>query len=601
MIDPCKLSYDEWLTVSASYKTYEAGGQSIEFWLNWCSPYPDDDQRADTATWNSLTGEGITKGTLIKFAKEHSPMEFGSYVQSLHPRNNAPSWKQKKKETLQPWGNITENHRKNQLQKPVFPLGVFPNIIETFISSATAYQQVDRAMIGSAVLTAGALAGQGRFSVYHPSGNGFSEELCLFTAISAEPGERKTGCLKIVLKPITEYISQQTASYNQSHKETERNLTLFANRKSRLNKNYASLGDTDSDRETKETIQNELRRIENMEESLISALPVNPNILMQDTTTEGMIQKMETTSGNIGLFTDESDFFKIWSGLYNDKGSNLAVLLQAYDRTGIKVDRRNGIHDIPFTALTICAFVQPTLLNMLLANGDFSGRGLVGRFLISIPESHVGRIDHRNNSRLDESATQAYSDILTTIMKHEYAPQSLPLSWSTEDNAIDFAIDYMNSLERKMLQGGTLENFKDYGSKSAGRYLRICGILHLMKYPSDPLHHLLDADTARKASVLSNYFIRQAEIIADNRENADDKIEDFLESAIIELAQNGTTTVGDVWRKVHKKKLNGSFAFPNRETLHEFLSDIEADAKIQILKNGKKETIHINPNWKKNP
>ena len=87
MIDPCKLSYSEWITVSASYKTYEAGGQSLDFWLQWCSPYPNDDRKADTNTWNGLTGEDITKGSLLKFAKLHSPDKYFDYVQAMNPHS----------------------------------------------------------------------------------------------------------------------------------------------------------------------------------------------------------------------------------------------------------------------------------------------------------------------------------------------------------------------------------------------------------------------------------------------------------------------------------------------------------------------------------
>ena len=85
MIDPCKLSYEEWITVSAAYKTYEAGGQSLDFWLQWCSSYPNDDRKADIATWNSLTGEGISKGTLLKFAQLHSPQRYEDYKQAMNP------------------------------------------------------------------------------------------------------------------------------------------------------------------------------------------------------------------------------------------------------------------------------------------------------------------------------------------------------------------------------------------------------------------------------------------------------------------------------------------------------------------------------------
>ena len=87
MIDPNSLEYGEWLTVSASYKFYETGAQSFDYWLNWCKGYQKDNARADQNTWNSLNGKGVTKASLLHFAELHSPSAYQSYVDGMNTKS----------------------------------------------------------------------------------------------------------------------------------------------------------------------------------------------------------------------------------------------------------------------------------------------------------------------------------------------------------------------------------------------------------------------------------------------------------------------------------------------------------------------------------
>ena len=55
-----------------------------------------------------------------------------------------------------------------------FPRGVFPPMLEQYLDSAAENVQVDRAMIGAAMLAACALCLQGRCKISYPSGSGHS-------------------------------------------------------------------------------------------------------------------------------------------------------------------------------------------------------------------------------------------------------------------------------------------------------------------------------------------------------------------------------------------------------------------------------------------
>lgn len=66
-IDPAEISYNEWISVTASYKV--ACG-SFEFWKNWNISGNTWNEKADTKTWKKLSGKDITEGTLKFFAQQ---------------------------------------------------------------------------------------------------------------------------------------------------------------------------------------------------------------------------------------------------------------------------------------------------------------------------------------------------------------------------------------------------------------------------------------------------------------------------------------------------------------------------------------------------
>lgn len=87
MIDPNRLTYEEWLRVSAAYKHSE--GADTDLWSAWNNQYSGVKDKADLKAYNKLTGKGITKGTLKHFAQQHSPSEWASYIQELKPQRSS--------------------------------------------------------------------------------------------------------------------------------------------------------------------------------------------------------------------------------------------------------------------------------------------------------------------------------------------------------------------------------------------------------------------------------------------------------------------------------------------------------------------------------
>ena len=85
--------------------------------------------------------------------------------------------------------------------------------------------------------------------------------------------------------------------------------------------------------------------------------------------------------------------FDQMAGRYNQAaGPNLGVYLKGHAGDLLKVDRRGRPPEyVERPCLTIGLAVQPEVLRGLASRPGFGGRGLLARFLYSLPESLVGR------------------------------------------------------------------------------------------------------------------------------------------------------------------------------------------------------------------
>ena len=97
--------------------------------------------------------------------------------------------------------------------------------------------------------------------------------------------------------------------------------------------------------------------------------------------------------GRIALLSPEGDVFDQMAGRYNQSaGPNLGVYLKGHAGDLLKVDRRGRPPEyVERPCLTIGLAVQPEVLQGLAGRPGFGGRGLLARFLYSLPQSLVGR------------------------------------------------------------------------------------------------------------------------------------------------------------------------------------------------------------------
>lgn len=473
-----------------------------------------------------------------------------------------------------------------------FPRGVFPPMLEQYLDSAAENVQVDRAMIGAAMLAACALCLQGRCKISYPSGSGHSEQLCLYLVIVGSPGERKSSAFAKAVLPVYRWQNARREVYKQELAEYETACKIKEKESEALER---QLGEKKITPEKRQQLGEDLTALKLEQEE--KQPPISPEILATDTTAEALSNLMERTGETAGIFSDEADFLKILAGLYNrGNAGNLQLPLTAYDGAPFSRLRGKGTMFLSRPLLSICLYAQPTLYEEIRSNSELQGRGLVGRLLFCVPRQMAGKRNVRKCVRIDKAAETAYCDLLGGFLDTPQQPESTIPVILWEHDAAEEMLDYLQTVEDSMDDGNPMEQAKDYASKAGGVVLRIAGVLHML-WTQDATKPV-SVETARRAKELHMYFFSEKMEAMEQEETREERLESTIlkKLADLTLAQGKAyTTVSSLQRKV--KNIHG---LRTAKELEPFLEAMQSGNQIEIDQQSKnKRLLYISPYFQK--
>lgn len=473
-----------------------------------------------------------------------------------------------------------------------FPCGVFPPMLEQYLDSAAENVQVDRAMIGAAMLAACALCLQGRCKISYPSGSGHSEQLCLYLVIVGSPGERKSSAFAKAVLPVYRWQNARREVYKQELAEYETACKIKEKESEALER---QLGEKKITPEKRQQLGEDLTALKLEQEE--KQPPISPEILATDTTAEALSNLMERTGETAGIFSDEADFLKILAGLYNrGNAGNLQLPLTAYDGAPFSRLRGKGTMFLSRPLLSICLYAQPTLYEEIRSNSELQGRGLVGRLLFCVPRQMAGKRNVRKCVRIDKAAETAYCDLLGGFLDTPQQPESTIPVILWEHDAAEEMLDYLQTVEDSMDDGNPMEQAKDYASKAGGVVLRIAGVLHML-WTQDATKPV-SVETARRAKELHMYFFSEKMEAMEQEETREERLESTIlkKLADLTLAQGKAyTTVSSLQRKV--KNIHG---LRTAKELEPFLEAMQSGNQIEIDQQSKnKRLLYISPYFQK--
>jgi hypothetical protein len=396
---------------------------------------------------------------------------------------------------------------------------VLPGWLGEYVTAVATATQTPPDLAGMLALAVLATVAAGAVEVQPRPG--WQEPLCLFVAVGMDAGTRKSSVFTALTRPVAQFERDQAAAALPAITET---LTLrrIADQAAAQAEAAASKAPADQHEER------QAEAIARAAEAANLVVPPMPRWLVDDATPEALAGLL-ATYGRIALLSPEGDVFDQMAGRYNQSaGPNLGVYLKGHAGDLLKVDRRGRPPEyVERPCLTIGLAVQPEVLRGLAGRPGFGGRGLLARFLYSLPASLVGRRQPGAPS-VPQAVVDRYTLELYALAASLSAPtgDDGPAVLALDPQADELLLGFERDLEPRLAAGsGDLAHLAGWTAKLAGATCRLAALLHMAGHLRDGWARPIGADTFAAAVKLAGYLVEHARRVFDLM-GADARIED---------------------------------------------------------------------------
>jgi replicative DNA helicase len=392
---------------------------------------------------------------------------------------------------------------------PAFPVEVLPGWLAEYVAAVATATQTPPDLAGMLALAVLATVAAGAVEVQPRPG--WREPLCLFVAVGMDAGARKSGVFAALTRPVADFERDQAAAALPAITETA-TLRRIAEQAAAAAEAAASKAPAGQQEER------QAEAIARAAEAASLVVPPLPRWLVDDATPEALAGLL-ATYGRIALLSPEGDVFDQMAGRYNQTaGPNLGVYLKGHAGDLLKVDRRGRPPEyVPRPCLTIGLAVQPEVLRGLAARPGFGGRGLLARFLYSLPASLVGR-RQPGAPPVPQPVADRYTLELQALAASLTTPagDDGPTLLTLDQEAAELLLAFEGDLEPRLAAGsGDLAHLAGWAAKLAGATCRLAGLLHLASHIRDGWAQPIAGDTLADAVRLAGYLIEHARAVFD--------------------------------------------------------------------------------------
>jgi hypothetical protein len=382
---------------------------------------------------------------------------------------------------------------------PPFPLSALPPTLAEVVSDIATVTHTPVDFAGLGVLAVLSTLVSRRVDV--AIGRTHVEPLNLYLMLIANSGERKGPVHRATLAPL--FVLERRLRQEATPAITKaREVRKLAERRLERLRDQAARCDDPAERDQMGALAVELALA-------LPAVPPMPTLVVSDRTVEMLEVELMQQDGALLLASEEAGtLLATMGGRHTRDGSlQLDVYLKAYDRGEIDVAR---ISREPVQCATpeLSLFITPqrALLRQLRARPEFHDRGLLPRFLFSLPPTPVGSrsVSTRAPAPLIRAAYAALVERLAQTWIRQAEGQDLPhlvlagASW-------ECWAAYYERVEHELLDEGCFGTIKEWGNKQPGRVARLAGLLHLAAHP-DPIDLEISVATITAACQLGEYF-----------------------------------------------------------------------------------------------
>ncbi len=194
-----------------------------------------------------------------------------------------------------------------------------------------------------------------------------------------------------------------------------------------------------------------------------------------------------------------------------DRGKpNLGIYLKGHAGDDVQVNRIGRPEEfIEKPALSVGLLCQPDLLRDIAKQRTMKGRGLLARFLWSMPRSIVGNRDIHPRS-IDDRTKTAYSNAIWGLLSVGL-PDEGPYILRPDRDAGVLLDVFRGDMEGRLI--GDCEPFQDWAGKLAGLVCRLAAVIHGYTHPADYFTKPIDAAAMDSAIQIASYAIEHARYV----------------------------------------------------------------------------------------
>lgn len=380
---------------------------------------------------------------------------------------------------------------------PEFPVDALPEPGREMVKVVSEVNQVDPGLTASILLSVLSVSLAKKTEVDLIT---HKEPLNIYTCSILDSGNRKSGTMGAITKPIYDFQAQKQEEMAVKVKEA---MSVHKTRELKLANLQKEAAQADDSIERKRL---EIEAVELIKEMSENPVPVFPTYIVDDITTEAQGGLMAENNERIGVFSTEGGIFGIMAGRYNDKNGNFDLYLKAHSGdpwSCHRVGRESKTMQSP--ALTMCLTIQDNVIEEIGKNTQFKGRGLLARPLYARCKSQVGYRERQLKS-LPETLLEQYRKHIFSLMDIALIPRTSKLT----EEAQALWDEFYNDIEREMRKGGSLEGLEDWGSKLPGAVARIAGLLHFAEHGHKAEDNPISVTSVTASCVIGAYYKEHA-------------------------------------------------------------------------------------------
>lgn len=479
--------------------------------------------------------------------------------------------------------------KKQKKQLVEFPVECLPDSIRQYIKDVAESLQVPVDMVASFVLAVLSLCIQCKYTVNVKTD--WNESVNIYVVVVGRPSERKSPTLKETTRPIFRYMDEENERRHSQIAEYELKKKILTGQ---LKNVQDALSKKNS--KTKYSIQDALdcqKELDELEEVRLLRL------VLDDVTPEALVKAMKENNEKMGIVSAEGGIFGMMAGRYNNN-PNIDIFLKAYSGeyySSVRVGREGIELKNPY--LTVCLAVQPQVIEDIMENKDFRGRGLLARFLYSIPNTRVGGRVYRSKP-VNPFARETYDNLCKELLDIPDMNGFMERVIKLSPEADKLAEQFYQWIEKQLID--ECEMIEDWAGKLHGNTMRIAGILHVVKHRINSVNVLLEEDTMKSAIEIGKYYLEHSKVAFDIMGISDPQDVKDAKYIISRLEHNDKNDLNDFITK--RDALRLCQRFKSADEMEPGLQCLVEHGYIAIVQEGQgkgrpSEKIYINPEYYK--